>query len=66
VLDVPEMTMELASFGGLLQSSPAAPEFDGKLQPLAGVRWPAGERRTAAAGEVALFEVTDPGELQEW
>lgn len=51
---------------GLLQPSLAAPEYERKLQPLAGVRWPQGERRTAVAGEVAMFDVTDPGVLQDW
>lgn len=59
------MSVELAPVE-LLQPPVAAPEYETKLQPLAGVRWPQGERRTPLAGEVALFEVTDPGVLQDW
>lgn len=55
------MTLE-----GLLQPPVASPEYERKLQPLGGVRWPQGERRAPVAGEVALFDVTDPGVLQDW
>lgn len=51
----------------LLQSPEVAPVYDRNLQPLAGVRWQGlGMRRVQVAGEVALFDVTDPGELQDW
>jgi hypothetical protein len=51
----------------LLQSPEVAPVYDRKLQPLAGIRWTGlGMRRIALSGEVAMFTVTDPGELQEW
>lgn len=52
--------------GGLLQPPVGAPEGEGKLQPLGGIRWPEGERHVPVEGEVALFDVTDPGELQDW
>jgi len=51
---------------GLLQPPVASPEYERQLQPLAGVRWPQGERRAPVAGEVAMFDVTDPGVLQDW
>lgn len=59
------MTLQLASVE-LLQPPVAAPEYERKLQPLAGVRWPQGERRAPVAGEVAMFDITDPGVLQDW
>lgn len=51
----------------LLRSPEVAPVYDPKLQPLGGVRWPAvGARRVPVAGEVAMFDVADPGKLQDW
>lgn len=51
----------------LLSAPEVAPVYDRNLQPLAGVRWQGlGSRRVAVAGEVALFDVAEPGELQEW
>lgn len=57
---------EVAGSDGLLEPPERERDYDPKLQPLAGVRWPQGERRTPVEGEVALFDVTDPGELQDW
>lgn len=51
----------------LLQPQPPELVYDRNLQPLEGVRWPRmGTRVARVRGEVALFEVTDPGELQDW
>ena len=63
--------VEVAPFGArlevLLRAPEVAPVYDRKLQPLAGIRWQGlGARRTAIAGEVAMFDVADPGQLQEW
>lgn len=63
--------VEVAPFGKrlevLLRSPDVAPVYERNLQPLAGVRWQGlGVRRVAVAGEVAMFDVTDPGELQDW
>ena len=68
---VPAVAMlQVSSIGarldGLLRPHVPVPVFDRKLQPLAGVRWPRGAGRVEVPGEVALFEVVDPGELQEW
>lgn len=52
---------------GLLRSPELAPVYDRNLQPLAGIRWQGlGTRRVPVAGEVAMFDVADGGELQEW
>lgn len=61
-----EPKSEVAPTPELLEPPVVAPEFDPKLQPLAGIRWPQGVRRCALEGEVALFDVADPGELQGW
>lgn len=51
----------------LLRSPEVAPVYDRQLQPLAGIRWQGlGMRRVAVAGEVAMFDVPDAGQLQEW
>lgn len=63
--------VEVAPFSArlevLLQPPEVAPVYDRNLQPLAGIRWQGlGSRRTPVAGEVAMFDVTEPGELQVW
>lgn len=63
--------VQVASFGPrlevLLRSPEVAPVYDRKLQPLVGIRWTGlGMRRVAVAGEIALFDVDDPGRLQDW
>lgn len=63
--------VEVARFGPrieiLLRSPEVAPVYDRKLQPFAGIRWHGlGVKRVPVAGEVAMFDVTDPGELQDW
>lgn len=50
----------------LLRSPEVVPVYDRRLQPLAGVRWPRGSARVAFPGEIAMFDVDDAGELQEW
>lgn len=51
----------------LLRSPAVAPVYDRKLQPLGGVRWQGlGVRREPVEGEVAMFDVADPGKLQDW
>ena len=51
----------------LLRSPEVAPSYDRKLQPLAGIRWQGlGRARVSVPGEIALFDVVDAGELQEW
>jgi len=42
------------------------PVHAAKLQTLGGVWWPRPVRVGPATGEVALFELQDLGELQEW
>lgn len=57
----------LARLEVLLRSPEIAPVYERKLQPLAGIRWTGlGTRRVTVAGEVAMFDVADPGELQAW
>lgn len=62
--------LQLAGIGsrleGLLRPFVPAPDYDRKLQPLGGIRWPRGGARVALPGEVAMFDVADAGELQEW
>lgn len=62
------MTPKIAArLSELLSSPEVAPVFEKNLQPLAGIRWQGlGSRRMAVAGEVALFDVPEPGELQTW
>lgn len=50
----------------LLEPAAPAEEFERKLHPLLGIRWPMGDARRTMPGSVALFDVGDPGELQEW
>lgn len=50
----------------LLQPREVAAVYDRKLQPLEGVRWPRGSTRVALPGEVAMFDIDEPGELQRW
>ncbi|MFF7293206.1 hypothetical protein ACFY9N_11810 [Microbacterium sp. NPDC008134] len=50
----------------LLEPREPVPVYDRKLRPLAGVRWPRPAPPEPQAWEVALFDVTDPGELQYW
>lgn len=56
----------IAPFEGLLQPPAATPAYESKLHPLGGIRWPHGGRREHLEGEVAMFDVTDPGALQDW
>lgn len=51
----------------LLEPPVGEPALDPRTPELAGIRWGAlGARREPVAGEVALFDVAEPGELQEW
>jgi hypothetical protein len=51
----------------LLEPPVGEPAFDPRTPELAGIRWGAlGARREPVAGEVALFDVDDPGRLQDW
>lgn len=51
----------------LLEPPVDEPASDPQTPELAGIRWGAlGTRREPVAGEVALFDVPDPGRLQEW
>lgn len=51
----------------LLRSPEIAPVYARKLQPFTGIRWVGlREHRVRLDGEVAMFDVTDPGELQDW
>lgn len=64
----PTVTVTVASrLEGMLRGD-VRPVYDPKLQPLDGVWWPRPVRRVAAPtpGDVAMFDVTDPGELQDW
>ena len=56
----------IARLSVLLQPREAAAVYDRKLQPLEGIRWPRGSTRVALPGEVAMFDIDDPGELQRW
>lgn len=63
----PMMTAKIAArLDFLLRPPGAVPEYDRKLHPIAGVRWPRGAVHIPLPWEVAMFEVTDPGEVQEW
>lgn len=51
----------------MLLEPDASPEYDPRMPELAGVRWPSRvPQRVPVEGEVAMFDVADPGELQEW
>lgn len=56
----------IARLSVLLHPREAAVVYDRKLQPLEGIRWPRGSTRVALPGEVAMFDVDEPGELQRW
>lgn len=57
----------MSEVAGFALSSPLTdPVYDSRVEPLAGVRWPVGYRRPTVEGEVAMFEIEDEGELQEW
>lgn len=56
----------IARLSLLLQPRDVAPVYDRQLLPLEGIRWPRGSKRVALPGEVAMFDVDDPGELQRW
>jgi hypothetical protein len=68
---VPVPAVEVAPLSkrlnALLRPPEVAPVYDRELPPLEGVAWPQrGAGRVPVTGEVALFDVTDPGELQGW
>ncbi|WP_126893421.1 hypothetical protein [Microbacterium sp. HSID17254] len=50
----------------LLTPPEPSPVYDRKLQPLDGVRWPRPAPPESMPWEVPMFDVTDPGELQDW
>lgn len=50
----------------LLSPVVVAPAYDTELHPLHGVTWPRGAAWEPRAGEPAMFDVIDEGELQTW
>jgi hypothetical protein len=68
VPDVAGLTsaVTVARVNPLLEPREPAPVYERKLRPLAGVRWPRPAPPAPLPWEVALIDVTDPGELQDW
>lgn len=51
----------------MFELQPPEPDEFERLEPLAGVRWPAAEvAAPVLEGQVPMFDVEDEGELQEW
>lgn len=56
----------IARLSVLLHPREVAAVYDRKLRPLEGIQWPRGSTRVALPGEVAMFDIDEPGELQRW